>query len=283
MRRVELLRQLPAPLFCLRGFVVGPLAVRAPVTLVGAGVGVEHGDVAVAIAVGDKHLVAEYGKRSGRAQMRRVVAIGLDATLPDLQQEFSVLGEFEDMPIAVTIAGEPDIVIRIDEDAVLAASGTAVAIGAPLFRAGLALDMRRVETAAIEPLIFAGLRWPAPALEVFAVRAELDDGRCGPQPFSWRCLPRACAGDGSPRHCRENPRSRRPRRRAASCPAWWGTCNRLRRWDSDRFLGLYGGVKPADDSRKRGRRQHSTRDDVLSHVTAPPDRAIVCSSDTIAL
>ncbi len=216
--------------------------------------------------------------------MRGVVAVGLNPALADLQQEFSVLGEFEDMPVAVTVAGEPDIVVRIDEDAVLAASGTAVAIGAPLFRAGLALDMSRVETAAIEPLILAGLRWPAPALEVFAVGAELDDGRRGAPAVlgGVAFLERVRAMDhpdiavrirGRAAHAAEQHLVRHGGELVVD----------FEDRDSDRFLGLCGGVKTADDSRKRGRRQHSTRDDVLSHVTAPPDRAIVCSSDTIAL
>ena len=90
--------------------------------------------------------------------MAGVVAVGLDAALADLQQEFSVLVEFEDMPVAVAIAGEPDIVLIVDEDAVLAAARTAVAIGAPLFGAGLAFHMRRKEAAAIEPLILPATR-----------------------------------------------------------------------------------------------------------------------------
>src|SRR5262245_43176341 len=105
--------------------------------------------------------------------MRGVVAVGLHAAFADLQQKLAVLGEFQDLPVAVAVARQPDIILVVDRDAVLAAAGTPIAVAAPLGGAGLALDMRREQSAAIEPFVLAALGRAAPSLNVTAGRAEL--------------------------------------------------------------------------------------------------------------
>src|SRR5205085_1041855 len=110
------------------------------------------------------------------AQLLGVVAVGAHAALADLQQELSVLGEFQDLPVAVAVAGQPDVVLVIDSDAMLAAAGTSIAIAAPLGRAGLALHVCRKQSPAIEPIVLP-LRRAAPTLEVTAGCAELQDRR----------------------------------------------------------------------------------------------------------
>ncbi len=95
----------------------------------------------------------------------------------DLQQELAVLGELEDLAVAVAVAGQPDVVAGIDGDAVLAAAGTAVAVPPPLRLAGLALRERRVEPSPVEPFVGAVLRRTAPSGDVAAGRAEFEDRR----------------------------------------------------------------------------------------------------------
>src|SRR5207244_7048672 len=109
-----------------------------------------------------------------------VVAVGGYTALADLQQKLSVLGEFQDLPVAVAVTGQPDIVIGVDRNAVLAATGPSIAIQAPLGRAGRTLRERRMKPAAIEPLVRAAFCRAAPSLDVAARRAELEDGRGRP-------------------------------------------------------------------------------------------------------
>src|ERR1043165_1444587 len=114
--------------------------------------------------------------------MRRVVAVDLHAAFADLQQKLSVLGEFEDVSVAIAIAREPNIVIRIHGNAVLTAAGASIAIEAAFVGAGLALRKGRMQSAAIEPLVLGALGWSAPALDVFSVGSEFVDGRGGQVP-----------------------------------------------------------------------------------------------------
>ena len=98
--------------------VVRLLAVRAPVALVRAGVGVEHDDAAVAVAVGDVHLVGgEIDFRFGRAiEVRRVgVALAL-AFATDLQQELSLPRELQHL--VALVGRQPHVVFAVDGDAV---------------------------------------------------------------------------------------------------------------------------------------------------------------------
>src|SRR5437899_1394022 len=179
VRRVELLRSRTGHLAGLRSLVVRLVAVGAPVALVGAGVGVEHDDAAVAVAVGNKHLVGLviHGDAGRPAQVRCVVAVDGHAALADLQQKLSVLAELEDLTVAVAVTGEPDIVPGVNGYAVLAAPGASIPIQAPFGRAGLALRERRMQSSTIEPFVRAPFGRAAPSLDVLAVRAEFDNRR----------------------------------------------------------------------------------------------------------
>ena len=54
-------------------------------------------------------------------------------------RNFAIVREFRDLPVPVAIAGQPEIVVGLDRDAVLSAARTAVAIEAALRRTRLAL------------------------------------------------------------------------------------------------------------------------------------------------
>ena len=179
MRCVELLRSRTGRLASLRRLVVRLVAVRAPVALVGTGLGVEHDDAAVTVTVGNKHLIGLVIHRNScrPAQVRCVIAIDSHATLPDLQQKLSVFRELEDLTIAVAVTGGPDVVLRINGDAVLATAGTSIAIQAPFGRAGRTLREGRMQSSAIEPFVLAPFRRATPSLEVLTVRAEFDNRR----------------------------------------------------------------------------------------------------------
>src|SRR5437870_6636563 len=130
VRRVELLRSRARCLARLGGLVIRLDAVGTPMALVGSGVGIEYDDAAVAVTIGNKHLVGLIVDGDARrpTQMGCIVAVNAYAASADLQQKLSVLAEFEDLAVAVPIAGEPDIVLRINGDAVLAAARTTIAI-----------------------------------------------------------------------------------------------------------------------------------------------------------
>ena len=117
--------------------------------------GIEYDYTPIAVAVGNKHFVAVCIHRDGcgAAQMFGVVAVGGDTTFADLQQKLSIFGEFQDLPVAITVARQPDAVIGVDRYAVLAAAGTSIAIQAPLGRAGGALGERRMQSSAIKPFV----------------------------------------------------------------------------------------------------------------------------------
>ena len=79
-------------------------AVGAPVAFVRAGLGVEHDDALVAVAVGDIQLV---GLRidedlSRQPEILGVVAAIARAGLADLHQEFSILRELHDHAVVMT-------------------------------------------------------------------------------------------------------------------------------------------------------------------------------------
>src|SRR5262249_12927388 len=103
----------------LRGVVVRPLAVGAPVTLVGARLRVEHDDAMIAVAVRhvDFALVNPH-VRLPPALGLIVVALSR-ASLADLHDEFSFGRELEDHAVLRRIAAEPDEAVRIEPNAVL--------------------------------------------------------------------------------------------------------------------------------------------------------------------
>src|SRR5712671_175300 len=109
--------------------------------------------------------------------MRGVATVGLHPALADLQQKLAVLGEFQDLSVAVAVARQPDIILVVDSNAVLTAAGTPIAVAAPLGCAQRALDMRRKQSAAVEPVVLAALGRTAPSLDVAAGRAELQNRR----------------------------------------------------------------------------------------------------------
>ena len=92
-----------AELLCRRCFrvvfaeirVVGPVAVRTPVALHLAGIGVDHGHSFVAVAVGDVGFVGlRIDPDLGHPpEILEVVAAGILAHVAHLHQELAVLGE----------------------------------------------------------------------------------------------------------------------------------------------------------------------------------------------
>src|SRR2546430_11435958 len=96
-------------------------AVRAPVALVGAGLGVEDDDAVVRIPVRHEELVRRRIHRHARGapEMRGVAVAARHARLPDLEQELAVPRDFQDLVIPRAIAADPDVTLRVHEDAVL--------------------------------------------------------------------------------------------------------------------------------------------------------------------
>src|SRR4051794_13065419 len=101
--------------------VVRTIAIRAPVTFHLAGIGVEHSDALVEVAVGHIGLVGlRIDPDLGDApEVLRVVASGVFAGAADLQQELAVLGELQDMSVLLTVAADPDIALVVDVDAMV--------------------------------------------------------------------------------------------------------------------------------------------------------------------
>src|SRR5882672_11406228 len=96
-------------------------AVGAPVALHPAGVGVEHGDALVLVAVGDERLVGLRVDEDLRraAEVLQVVAALVVAVLAHLQQELAVLGELQHLRVLRAVAADPDVTLVVDEDAVV--------------------------------------------------------------------------------------------------------------------------------------------------------------------
>ena len=101
--------------------IVGLLPVRAPVSLVLAGVSVEHNHAVIAVAVGDIDLVGLRVHRHirGASEILGVVAVVLRTLMADLQQKLALLRELQNLRIAPAVARKPDIVLVVDENAVL--------------------------------------------------------------------------------------------------------------------------------------------------------------------
>ena len=122
--------------------------------LEGAGLGVEHDDAVVAVAVGDidlvRRVVGHHVRRPAEPGLRRR-ALGA-VVLADLLEEFSVRREFQDL-VAVVVAAEPDIAVAVDVDAVLVLTHGWPALGAApggeQIAVGIELQHRRRGLAAL--------------------------------------------------------------------------------------------------------------------------------------
>jgi hypothetical protein len=114
MHRVaELLRWRASRIIGRRLLVARLVAVGTPVSLVGANLGIEHHHPAVGVAVGSEHFLRRDIDRDvgGRAKPLGRIAVVALALLADLQDELAVHGEFEQLPIPLAVAGEPDEVV----------------------------------------------------------------------------------------------------------------------------------------------------------------------------
>src|SRR6185436_2590739 len=95
-----------------------PLAVGAPVALVGEALGIEHHDAPVAIAVRDIQLAVGDHHVRGPSKLRRAVGtLGL-AGLAELLQELSIRCELEDLVVLVVVPRDPNVAVVVYEDAV---------------------------------------------------------------------------------------------------------------------------------------------------------------------
>src|SRR5213075_1961708 len=107
----ELLREWLRRVVVWKLLVARHAAVGAPMALVGAGCDVEHDDPAVAIAVGDEHLVRDRIELHvrGAAELRlAVAAFGLPFA-PDLRDELPGRREFQDLVVFRPVAADPDV------------------------------------------------------------------------------------------------------------------------------------------------------------------------------
>src|SRR5207253_6647535 len=96
-----------------------------------AGLGVEHHHSAVGVAVGGEDFLRRYidGNVGRRTEPLGRIAVVTLALLTDLQDELAVHGEFEQLSVLLAIAGEPDEVVVVDENAVLALGQLVARIG----------------------------------------------------------------------------------------------------------------------------------------------------------
>src|SRR5436190_15497346 len=121
-RIAELLRWRAGRIVRRRLLVAWLVAIGAPVALVGAGLGVKHHHAAVRVAVGGKHFLRRFvdGNVCRRAKPLGRIAVVSLPLLPDLQDKLAVHREFEQLPVLLAIAGEPDEVVVVDENTMLA-------------------------------------------------------------------------------------------------------------------------------------------------------------------
>src|SRR6267378_5949804 len=121
MHRVaELLGRRRFRVVVAHGSVARLVAVCAPVALHLAGIGVDHGDAFVEIAVGDVGFVGlgidpDLGHP---AEVLEVVAARVLAVAAQLHQELPLLGELEDLGVAFAVAAQPHVALVIDVDPV---------------------------------------------------------------------------------------------------------------------------------------------------------------------
>src|SRR6516165_3170244 len=123
MHRVaELLRGRLCGIVGRRLFVARRFPVGAPVALVVAGFGIEHRDAPVGVAVRGKHLLRRDvdGNLRWRAESRGRIAVVALALPADLQHELALYGELEELAVLLAVAGEPDEIVAVDENPVLA-------------------------------------------------------------------------------------------------------------------------------------------------------------------
>ncbi len=121
-RIAELLRDGLRRIIGRRLVIARPIAVGAPVPLVGAGLRIEYHNTAIAIAVRHIDLLGDRIDRNvgRRAEMIGRIAVRTGDRLADLQHEPAVHGELEDLAVVLVVAGEPDEIVVVDVDAVLA-------------------------------------------------------------------------------------------------------------------------------------------------------------------
>src|SRR3984893_8136512 len=117
----ELLRERGIGLVGRHLLIARFLAIRAPMPLIGARFGVEHNDAAILIAIGDIKFVRLLIERDmGRpAKLVRAVGIAGGIRVANLVEKFPVSGEGKDLMVDIIVAGEPDVALTVDMDAVL--------------------------------------------------------------------------------------------------------------------------------------------------------------------
>ena len=122
MHRVaELLRRRRIRVIFAEVGVVRLVAIRSPIALHLAGIGIEHGNTLVEITIGDIRFVGlRIDPDLGRPpEILEVVAPGILAEVAHLHQEFSVLGELQDLGVLGAVAADPDVALIVDVDAVI--------------------------------------------------------------------------------------------------------------------------------------------------------------------
>ena len=90
--------------------------------LVCTGLRIKYDYAPVGIAVGGKHLLSRniYGHVGRRAEPLGGIAVVALALLADLQHELAVHGELKELTVLLAIASEPDEVVVVDVNPMLA-------------------------------------------------------------------------------------------------------------------------------------------------------------------
>src|SRR3989442_1040438 len=121
VRQTELLHRRRVRVVRTEVFVVRLVAVCPPHALESQRLGVDYDDAAVPVAVTDIQLIV-YGIHSqvrGAAKVLRVGTAAALALMAELRQELTLRREFEDLGVLVAVSRQPDVVFRVDKDAVL--------------------------------------------------------------------------------------------------------------------------------------------------------------------
>src|SRR5439155_10136531 len=88
--------------------VIGFLSVRSPMTLVSAGGGIKDDDTVVEVSVGHKQLIGlpVHEQAGGPAQVLDIVAATVLARMADLQEEFSLVCELQDLVVLFRVSAQ---------------------------------------------------------------------------------------------------------------------------------------------------------------------------------
>ena len=96
-------------------------SIRAPMTFVRSALSIEHDDSMIHVSIGDVEFVRRFidDQRRRTAEILCVIASAVSSAVANLHEEFSVVCEFKNLIVLLSGPGKPDVVLRININAVL--------------------------------------------------------------------------------------------------------------------------------------------------------------------